>query len=88
MQIAGQHDRGGATTAIIREGSITGENLVDRLRIGRGIKKLETSGLIRKHGDCYFVARLMVPSLPRTPSGQLSFRCQDWDKLRQRLASL
>ena len=85
MEVAVQHDRGGATAAIIREGVDYRQKIsLTDVELDLGLKKLETSGHINKRGDRYFVAESVVPSLPRTASGQLSFRRQDWDKLRQR----
>jgi hypothetical protein len=86
LEIAAQHDRGGATVAVIRDGVDHRQKIyLTDAELDEGIRKLETSGHIRAHGDRYFVAESLVPSLPRTASGQLSFRHQDWDKLRQRL---
>jgi hypothetical protein len=85
MEIAGQQDRGGATATVIREGvdhrqkiSLTDAEMND------GLKRLAAAKLIQSDGDRYFIANSVVPSLPRTASGQLSFRRHDWDKLRHR----
>ena len=86
MEIAGQQARQGATVAVIREGvgcrqqiSLTDAEMHD------GLKRLTAAKLIHADGDRYLIAESVVPTLPKTASGKLSFRRQDWDELRQRL---
>ena len=86
MEIAGQHDRDGADVSIIREGvDYRQKMLLSDSELRDGLKRLQTAGLISKRGNKFFISESVVSSLPRTASGQLSFRRQDWDKLRKKL---
>ena len=86
MEIAGQQDRGGATVAIIREGVDYRQKIfLTDTEMNDGLKRLAAAKLIQAEGDRYFIAKSIEPSLPRTASGQLSFRRKDWDRLRARL---
>jgi hypothetical protein len=86
MEIAGQHDRGGADVSVIREGvDYRQKMLLSDSELRDSLKRLQFANLIYKRGDKFFISESVVASLPRTASGQLSFRRQDWDKLRKRL---
>ncbi len=86
MEIAAQQDRGGATVFIIREGVDYRQKVfLTDAEISEGLERLLTAKLIRTDGDLYFVAESIVRSLPRTRSGHLSLRPQDWLELSQPL---
>ena len=86
VETAAQHDRGGATLDIIREGVDYRRKVsLTDAELDGGLKRLKSANLIRLRRARYFVADSIVPSLPRTASGQLSFRRQEWDRLRMHL---
>jgi hypothetical protein len=75
MEIASQQDRGGATVDVIREGVDYRQKIsLTDAEMNIGLKRLAAAKLIQTKGERYFIAKSMVPSLPRTASGQLSFR--------------
>ena len=86
MEIAVHHDHGGADIDLLREGVDYRQKLVlTDFELRSALKQLSQSRLLRKHGPKYFVSAPIVPSLPRTPSGRLSFRRRAWDELRKTL---
>ena len=86
MEIAGQHDRGGADAPLLREAvDYRQKMLLSDAELFGGLQRLQDANLIYKRGDKFLVSDSIVPSLPRTRTGQLSFRRNEWDKLRKRL---
>lgn len=86
MEIAGQHYSSGADVPVIREGvDYRQKMLLSDSELRNGLKRLQTASLISKRGNKFFISESVVPSLPRTASGQLSSRRKDWDKLRKKL---
>ena len=86
MEIAGQHDRSGADLALIREAVDYRQKLVlTDSELKAGLKRLSDARLVRKRGTKYFVSSSIVPTLPRTAAGQMSFRRSDWERLRKSL---
>lgn len=89
MEIAGQHGRGGADLSVIREGvDYRQKMLLSDSELRDGLKRLQSSGLVSKRGNKFFISESVVSSLPHTKSGQLSFRRQDWEKLRKKFFEL
>jgi hypothetical protein len=86
MEVAIHHDSGGADIDLLREGVDYRQKVVlTDFELNSGLEHLSQSRLIRKRGPKYFVSAPIVPSLPRTTSGRLSFRSRDWDELRKTL---
>ena len=86
MEIAGQHDRSGADLALLREAvDYRQKLLLTDSELKAGLKRLSRARLVRKRGTKYFVSPSIVSSLPRTASGQMSFRRRDWDRVRKSL---
>ena len=86
MEIAGQHDRGGADVSLIREAIDYRQKM--RLRDSElldGLRRLQAADLICKRTDKFFGSDAVVSSLPRTKTGQLSVRHAEWDKMRKKL---
>lgn len=86
IEIAGQHDRSGADLALIREAVDYRQKMVlTDSELKDGIERLLRAKLIRKRGTKYFVSSSIVSSLPRTATGQISFRRGEWDRLNKTL---
>ena len=86
LEIAVHHDSGVADIDLLRKGVDHRQKLVlTDFELHSGLKRLSQSRLIRKRGPKYFISAPIVPSLPRTTSGRLSFRRRDWDELRKTL---
>ena len=86
MEIAGQHERSGADLALIREGVDYRQKMVlTDSELKGGLERLSRAKLILKRGTKYFVSPSIVPSLPRTAAGQISFRGREWGRLKKTL---
>ncbi len=83
MEIACQHDRDGATPDVIRDGVDYRQKLMlTDSELADGLKRLANAKLIQMSEGKYFISESILPSLPRTATGQLSFQHQEWDKFQ------
>ncbi|HBB87761.1 MAG TPA: hypothetical protein DC047_09120 [Blastocatellia bacterium] len=86
MEIAGQHDRGGADAATIREGVDFRQKLfLSDSELSGGIEMLLRRNLIQSGGGKYFISESIASNLPRTASGEVSLRSRAWNELKNKL---
>jgi hypothetical protein len=86
MEIAGQHDRGGASIEIIREGVDFRQKLfLSDSELSAGIEMLLRKKLIQSRAGKYSISKSIESSLPRTASGAVSFRSRAWEELKKKL---
>lgn len=86
MEVAGQQGRGGADPALIREGVDYRQKFrLSDAELSAGLKRLHAAKLVQKQGDKYFIAEPIVPTLPRTATGKVSFSGRAWAKLQATL---
>ena len=86
MEIAGQHDRGGASLEIIREGVDFRQKLfLSDVELSAGLEMVLRKKLIQRAGGKYSISKSIESFLPRTASGSVSFRSGAWEELKKKL---